>query len=129
MGFNCLKAAEPLRGDSLLFTHESPKKPGTHLIYVDICKAIVPKKLNYCLSNLANVRIIRRGIMYFMIEFRKVKKWLQFACSEEWTRDSITKFDWVAKIRFIQKQPPEVFCKKRCSQKFCKIHMETPVPK
>ena len=27
-----------------------------------------------------------------------------------------------------QKQPPEVFCKKRCSQKFHKIHRKTPVP-
>ena len=27
-----------------------------------------------------------------------------------------------------QKQPPEVFCKKRCSQKFRKIHSKTPVP-
>ena len=28
-----------------------------------------------------------------------------------------------------EKQPSEVFCKKRCSQKFYKIHMKTPVPK
>ena len=27
-----------------------------------------------------------------------------------------------------QKQPPEVFCKKRCSWKFRKIHRKTPVP-
>ena len=27
-----------------------------------------------------------------------------------------------------QKQPTEVFCKKRCSWKFCKIHKKTPVP-
>ena len=27
-----------------------------------------------------------------------------------------------------QKQPPEVFCKKRCSQKFRKIHRKAPVP-
>ena len=26
-----------------------------------------------------------------------------------------------------QKQPPEVFCKKRCSKKFRKIHRKTPV--
>ena len=32
VGFNCLKAAEPLRGDSLLFTSKSPGGPGTHLI-------------------------------------------------------------------------------------------------
>ena len=28
----------------------------------------------------------------------------------------------------IQKQPPELFCRKRCSYKFCKIHRKTPVP-
>ena len=28
----------------------------------------------------------------------------------------------------IQKQSPEVFCKKRCSYKFQKIHRKTPVP-
>ena len=27
-----------------------------------------------------------------------------------------------------QKQPPEVFCKKRCSQKFHKTHWKTPAP-
>ena len=27
-----------------------------------------------------------------------------------------------------QKQPPEVLCKKRCSQKFRKIHSKTPAP-
>ena len=27
-----------------------------------------------------------------------------------------------------QKQPPEVFCKKKCSQKFCKIHGKASVP-
>ena len=28
----------------------------------------------------------------------------------------------------VQKQPPEVFCKKMCSWKFHKIHRKTPVP-
>ena len=28
----------------------------------------------------------------------------------------------------LQKQPPEVFCKKRCSEKFGKIHRKTLVP-
>ena len=32
MGPNCLKDIEPLRGDSLLFTTQSPGVPGTHLI-------------------------------------------------------------------------------------------------
>ena len=32
MWFSCPKATEPLRGDSLLFTTQSPGVPGTHLI-------------------------------------------------------------------------------------------------
>ena len=32
MGFNCFKATEPLRGDSLLFNTNSREIPGTHLI-------------------------------------------------------------------------------------------------
>ena len=32
MGFNCLKATEPLRGGSLLFTTKFLEIPGTHLI-------------------------------------------------------------------------------------------------
>ena len=32
MGFNCVKATETLRRDSLLFTTKSPGCPGTHLI-------------------------------------------------------------------------------------------------
>ena len=32
IGFNCLKATEPLRGESLLFTIQSPGFSGTHLI-------------------------------------------------------------------------------------------------
>ena len=27
-----------------------------------------------------------------------------------------------------QKQPPEVFFRKTCSQKLCKVHRKTPVP-
>ena len=34
MGFNCLKAKEPLSGDSLLFTSKSPEIPGTQLIHL-----------------------------------------------------------------------------------------------
>ena len=32
MGFKCLKTTEPLRGDSLLFTTQSPGVLGTYLI-------------------------------------------------------------------------------------------------
>ena len=30
--FNCLKATEPLQGNGLLFTTQSPEVSGTHLI-------------------------------------------------------------------------------------------------
>ena len=42
MGFNCLKAAEPPRGDSLLFTTQSPGNPGTHLI--DLRRMSLPQR-------------------------------------------------------------------------------------
>ena len=32
MGFNCIKATEPLRGDRLIFTTQFAGFPGTHLI-------------------------------------------------------------------------------------------------
>ena len=32
MGFNCLKATDPLREDILLFKTKSPGVPSTHLI-------------------------------------------------------------------------------------------------
>ena len=38
MVFNCLKATEPLWGDSLLFTTKSPGVPGTHLIDLGMMK-------------------------------------------------------------------------------------------
>ena len=31
------------------------------------------------------------------------------------------------RVSQLQKQPPEVFCEKRCSYKFRKIHRKTPV--
>ena len=31
----------------------------------------------------------------------------------------------VFKGEILQKQPPKVFCKKRCSEKFCKMHRKT----
>ena len=38
MGFNCLKATEPLQEDNLLFTTQSPGILGTHLINFDKMK-------------------------------------------------------------------------------------------
>ena len=38
MGFNCLKATEPLQGDSLIFTTKSPEVPATHLVDLERMK-------------------------------------------------------------------------------------------
>ena len=38
MGFNRLKATEPLRGDSLLLTTKFPEISGTHLIDLGLTK-------------------------------------------------------------------------------------------
>ena len=38
MRFNCLKATEPLRGGSLLFTTQCPGVLGTHLIDLERMK-------------------------------------------------------------------------------------------
>ena len=35
MKFNCLKATEPVQGDSLLFTTQPPGVPGTDLINLE----------------------------------------------------------------------------------------------
>ena len=41
MGFNCLKAAEPLLGESLPFTTKSPGVPGTHLVDLGRMKGLL----------------------------------------------------------------------------------------
>ena len=41
MEFNCLKAKEPLPGDSFLFTTKSPEIAGTNLIYFERMKGSV----------------------------------------------------------------------------------------
>ena len=53
MGFNFIKATEPLRGDILLFTVKFPGVPGTHLIdlgqmkdWVDNSVVLNSKSLN-----------------------------------------------------------------------------------
>ena len=41
VGFNCLKTAEPLWGESLLFTTQFPEVPGTNLINLEKLKGWV----------------------------------------------------------------------------------------
>ena len=41
MGLNCLKATEPLRGDSSIFTTKFPEISGTHLTDLGRMKGLV----------------------------------------------------------------------------------------
>ena len=34
---------------------------------------------------------------------------------------------WIVTVAYFKKQPPEAFCKKRCSKKFRKFYRKTPV--
>ena len=38
MGFNCLKATEPIQGGNLLLPTKFPAIPGTHLIDLEMMK-------------------------------------------------------------------------------------------
>ena len=51
MGFNCLKATESLKGDSLRFNTQSPGIPGTHLIHLRKVVARGVKQLVALYSN------------------------------------------------------------------------------
>ena len=60
----------------------------------------------------------------------KFSIWKQYSIWKK-TIKSISKFQNTFHFKVIykwQKQPPEVFCKKRCSLKFRKIRRKTPVP-
>ena len=48
---NCLKAAEPLRGDSLLFTTKLPENPGTRLIDLERMKGLVDLEPRSCFEH------------------------------------------------------------------------------
>ena len=43
-------------------------------------------------------------------------------------KDLVLHFSFTDTVYFPRSSRPEVFCKKRCSQKFRKIHRKTPVP-
>ena len=47
---------------------------------------------------------------------------------ERETCDSVDFYMTLEEIVFLQKQPPGVFCKKRCSYKFRNIHRKASVP-
>ena len=61
-----------------------------------------------------SVRSVGRSSAYFdQVKFWKVSLWY---------------WGIMLKSYYLQKQPPEAFCKKRCFSKFRKIHRKTPVP-
>ena len=51
MGFICLKATEPLKEDSLLFTTKFPEIPGTHLIDLGRVKDCVDLGVTQCFEH------------------------------------------------------------------------------
>ena len=67
MGFNCLKATEPLRGGSLLFTTKLPDIPGTHFIDLGRMKAWVDLGANQVFNtgplNLESSALITRPFL------------------------------------------------------------------
>ena len=48
MGFNFLKAIEPLRGDSLLFITKLPEIPGTHLSDLGRMRGFKGLRVTFC---------------------------------------------------------------------------------
>ena len=59
---------------------------------------------------------------FYMIMFSFMKELIKRLCNFH------TFFSNSDRKRYVQKQPPEVLCNERCSQKFCKVHRKTPVP-
>ena len=45
-GVSCLKATDPLRGDSLFLTTKSPVAPGTHFVDHELMKGSVDLEVN-----------------------------------------------------------------------------------
>ena len=62
MGFNCLKATEPLRRDSLLFTTKFPEVSSTHLINLGYMKGLVNIRVTVLLTSVPNSDNITRNI-------------------------------------------------------------------
>ena len=81
-------------------------------------------------------------LLFQLLKFRKLRKskskkiYIRRRPPKFWVQ-SIFNYNLQQNLRFLQlssryyllrqKQPPEVFCKHRCSQKFLKIHRKTPV--
>ena len=75
-------------------------------IYADICKTSVSRKVTYCLSNLVNINPLIMSDFPF-IHF-KIQLCKRYVVKAVWTSDSITKFDWVVKIRSIHSDEPPI---------------------
>ena len=83
MGFNCLKAAKPLRTDSYFFTTKFPEIPGTHLINLRRMKGLVnhwshPVVLNLGPLDWESRALITRSLLDKYNDMLKItlKKWL-----------------------------------------------------
>ena len=67
-------------------------------------------------------------LRWLLLDFRDSKHFFSAELGIYWTQSHRFLFRTPLKTRVKpQKQPLELFCKKRCSQKFCKFHRETPL--
>ena len=100
--------------------------------YINMDQEFFDENLLLLLFHLLKFRKLRKSkckkiYIYIYIRRRPPKFWVQ----------NIFNYNLQQNVRFLQhssrhylprqKQPPEVFCKKRCSWKFHKIHRKTPV--
>ena len=82
-----------------------------------------------------NAKYISECLSIFLWEVPKVPSWrvmsfkLYDCCSKYLFKVLQNKRIYPLTLARMQKQSPEVFCKKRCSYNFRKTHRKTPVPK
>ena len=98
--------------------------------YIDMDKEFLDENLLLLLFQLLKFKKLRKSTC-------KKKKHIRRRPPKFWVQN-IFNYNLQQNLRFLQhssrhylprqKQPPEVFCKIKCSSKFHKIHRETPVP-
>ena len=102
MGFNCLKATEPLRWSSLLFTTKLPNIPGTHLIDLRRMKAWV---------DLEVTEWFEHGIYPWI---GNPAPWESNAYKYDWAINIYSELTDRRRWKNKQKQKPTLFLTKQC---------------
>ena len=88
-----------------------------------IHKGVFPKIVNGFQSlTIFTRKLYHRLLIGSLIRLRQ----LLLISNTEWIMQNESFQTWESDLPNLQKQPPEVFYKKRCSQKFHKIHRKTP---